>query len=791
MAFVVGASWLWSNAALAQIAPRQAALPPADVEQLDAASTAYLENARRFLAERQWSEAVEAIRRLEEGEPSRLVKVELGRPVSGFSKGFERYVPAAEYCQWRLAALAAEAPEALEHYRRLVDGLARSRLQAGEKANDERLLRQIVEQTFASHFGDDALLKLGDLALARGDAATARGYWQRISAKLGSSPLTVSDHSASSLDKNRYPSPTSGVYPDADIDLAAVLARLVLASILEASPERAESELAALKQLYPAAEGELGGRHGRYVDLLQDIFKDSAAWPPPRQSPDWPTFGGNPARDKRVNRGFELSAKPLWTYSLPRLTAERELLGQGRLRAADDSRGLLCYEPIVVGNKVYLRLDARGNSYVAALDLKSGQPLWQVDYSRGLTARRADETNDARDTPPEASDAHRELGRYLGVARYTLTESDGKLFARLGSPITVPTSRRGALWLAKDQGFLMGCDLRAQGKPLEGFPILPPSKEWSFEGTPLASGGAIYVVMRRVEGARSQFYLAAFELQTTPSGQNDDRGDDARPTGRLKWRTRICSSTTAGAGEIDELTHLLLTESGGRLYVNTNAGAAAAVNADDGRLLWLVKYPRTGLRTDHPDQPEQHLFRDLMPCLAWKDLLIVAPADCDRMFALSAMSGELVWSLPPGEADDAVHLLGVADDTLIATGDYFYWIDAYSGRLMTQFPRGKLGGAEQSAPSPRGYGRGLIAGDQVWWPTRESLMVLDARPVLSDFGYQGRLKREISLLERGATGGNLVVADGVLLIAGADKLMAFGRVGQASRLSGQETPNDK
>jgi outer membrane protein assembly factor BamB len=781
MAFVVLAALLSPSAALAQIAPRPAALPAADMEQLDAASAAYLENARRFLAERQWSEAVEAIRRVQEGEPTRLVKVELGRPVSGFTKGFERYVPAAEYCQWRLAALATEAPEALEHYRRLVDGLAQSWLQAGEKANDERLLEQVVEQAFASHFGDDALLKLGDLALSRGDAATARGYWQRISPKLASSPPA-----ASSADKESYPSPTTGLYPDTELDLAAIQARLALASILEGSRERSAGELAAMKELYPAAEGELGGRRGRYVDLLPELFKESADWPPPKKSPDWPTFGGNPEREKIAAGGFELSAKPLWTYALPRLTAERELFGQGRLRAADDSRGLLCYEPIVVGDKVFLRLDARGNSYVVSLNLKTGQRLWQVDFSRGLTSRRADETNDPLDNPldqpPAASDAHRDLGRYLGVARYTLTASDGKLFARLGSPITVPTNRRGALWLAKDQGFLMGFDLATQGKPLEGFPIRPPSKEWSFEGTPLCSAGAIYVVMRRVEGSRSQFYLAAFELQTTPSGQPDDRGDDARPTGRLKWRTRICSSTTAGAGEIDELTHLLLTESGGRLYVNTNAGAVAAVHADDGRLLWLVKYPRTGLRTDHPDQPEQHLFRDLTPCLAWKDLVIVAPADCDRIFALAAMSGELVWSLPPGEADDAVHLLGVADDTLIASGDYLYWIDAYAGRLMTQFPRGKLGGAEQSAPAPRGYGRGLIAGDQVCWPTRESLLVFDARPVLSDFGYQPRLEREISLLERGATGGNLVMAGGVLLIAGADKLVAFGTEGSGFRV---------
>src|SRR5258705_8529012 len=97
---------LFVSTASAQVFDRPVSLPPADVEQLDAGSAAHLENAKRFLAERQWSEAVEAIRRVQETEPSRLIKVDLAQPVVGF----ERYVTAGEYGQWRLAALAAEAP---------------------------------------------------------------------------------------------------------------------------------------------------------------------------------------------------------------------------------------------------------------------------------------------------------------------------------------------------------------------------------------------------------------------------------------------------------------------------------------------------------------------------------------------------------------------------------------------------------------------------------------------------------------------------------------------------------
>src|SRR5262245_35068932 len=102
------AAWLFvllvCPTVFAQPFDRSIVLPPAEVEQVDANSAAHLENAKRFLAERQWSEAVESIRRVQEAEPQRLVRVDLNQPVSGF----ERYVRADEYCQWRLAGLATE-----------------------------------------------------------------------------------------------------------------------------------------------------------------------------------------------------------------------------------------------------------------------------------------------------------------------------------------------------------------------------------------------------------------------------------------------------------------------------------------------------------------------------------------------------------------------------------------------------------------------------------------------------------------------------------------------------------
>jgi len=60
----------------------------------------------------------------------------------------------------------------------------------------------------------------------------------------------------------------------------------------------------------------------------------------------------------------------------------------------------------------------------------------------------------------------------------------------------------------------------------------------------------------------------------------------------------------------------------------------------DGAIRWLTEYPRVDLQNENPDRNTQHLFRDLTPCLLHRDLVIVAPLDCDRLFALDANTGD-------------------------------------------------------------------------------------------------------------------------------------------------------
>jgi cellulose synthase operon protein C len=251
------------------------------LDQIDQALRAQLDRAAVLLADRQWDEGVELLRQLAETSEGKLIDV-----------APHRFIPLREWCQLRLAALP---PEALKLYRARVDSVAQRWYEQGIAARDRKLLQNVVDQAFASSFGDDALMALGDMSLESGDTAAARWQWQRV---VPVTPSAKPDAAAQPRHGSDLPLDAWPSYPDTNLDLAAVRARLVLASILEGAADRAKAELAAFTKLHPDAQGTLGGRRGRYAALLESLLTESLSWPALRSAPGWPTFAGNPQRNK-------------------------------------------------------------------------------------------------------------------------------------------------------------------------------------------------------------------------------------------------------------------------------------------------------------------------------------------------------------------------------------------------------------------------------------------------------------------------------------------------------------
>jgi len=155
------------------------------------------------------------------------------------------------------------------------------------------------------------------------------------------------------------------------------------------------------------------------------------------------------------------------------------------------------------------------------------------------------------------------------------------------------------------------------------------------------------------------------------------------------------------------------------------------------------------------NQRSAHFYRDLTPCVYDRGRLFVAPSDTERVFALDASTGLMLWET--SLAKDVVHLLGVAGDNLWASGEKLWWINASTGKVAF-WPEG---------PTPRGWGRGTLAGDKVYFPTQTAIHVFDQR--------SGRKESEIELSQDRGVGGNLVAAGDYLLIATSHELIVLSR----------------
>jgi outer membrane protein assembly factor BamB len=468
----------------------------------------------------------------------------------------------------------------------------------------------------------------------------------------------------------------------------------------------------------------LGGREVNYVAALEALAAESRTWPDRRRGDDWPTFAGNAARNRVQPIEFD-AGRVRWQVPLGTVAAGDH--DYPARRTAEDRKTLLSYWPIVVDGHAFV---ADGGS-VRGYQLATGEPAWgdkAVFYP-----------SDGR---PEQSDVEQTFSPRptIGVPRYTLTAHDGRLYARLGRPVTSAVVDGG---VRGPTSSIVCLDLKAEGKFL--WALSPPEGDrWAFEGAPIADDDFIYVGLRK-GGVRPQSHLACYDVETHT----------------LQWKRLICSAETPGQGSYDEITHNLPTLVGDVIYYNTNLGAVAAVSKHDGEIRWIVTYPRSS--GGDLNQRAVHFFRDLTPCVYDRGTLFVAPSDSRQIMALDASCGLLRWET--SLADDVVHLLGTSGDYLSASGERQWWIHALSGRIAYVWPD----------ESPKGFGRGALVGDAVLRPTRTTIEVLG----MAD----GRRRREIELTTRGASGGNLVAVDDSLLITTGDELIVLDRHAGSSSAS--------
>jgi outer membrane protein assembly factor BamB len=155
---------------------------------------------------------------------------------------------------------------------------------------------------------------------------------------------------------------------------------------------------------------------------------------------------------------------------------------------------------------------------------------------------------------------------------------------------------------------------------------------------------------------------------------------------------------------------------------------------------------------------DPHWSRDLNPCVYHRGVLYAAPADSPRVFAIDAADGRILWQ-SGSEIEDAVNLLGVADDHLILSGWRLYWINVEgqkAGRVAHVWPEGN---------EKIGFGRGILADRLVVFPARDKIYLFDRQ--------SAKPENTIDLKTLGLTGGNVFLTEASMIIASGSELICL------------------
>lgn len=686
-----------------------------------------IETAREHMIEGQWDQAIAILQQTIDSSRGTVIPVEPGR-----------YLNTSDYCHLLLSQLP---PTGLRSYRDRIDGQARTWFEVGRESLDAVPLQRIVDSAFNSSYGDDALWLLGELAFERGRFAKARQYWQLLVPSLTEAERSdVRPTEEFDKDASRNSALNYLTYPDPDAPRSEVLARLILCSIFEGDRQRASDELAAYSKIEPEAAGSIAGQTGNLAETVSGFLEASAHWTDSKRLSEVMTVPGGQLSRVSIPQVTPGATSLIWRRPLP----DNRFVGPASRPALAEDRSP-CYLPLVHGDTVF----TCDSDSIFAFDLKTGKARWPID-----------ENDDGRIF---TNILERPVSPHLpaaGIAWYPLSFSEGRLYARMGPPVMRRSRNEGncfseivGLDVARREGELV---FRVTSDVFDPDAHSPEATSWSFAGTPLVSNGRVFVAARR--GApEDETLVACFDADSS----------------RLLWRRRVCASLKNASDRFNLIGQNLLTLGDGRLFLATGTGAVASLNAETGRLLWVMTY-------ESDRQEQAHELSDprkvgLTPCVFHQGVVYTAPPDTKLMFALDATTGQLVWreQFP----DRVLHIAGIVDGRMILSGRAVWAVHARDGQPA--WPQ-RIGFAD---PAGQGHGRPALTRDALFWPVRDEILRIDHR--------NGQVVERIRLRDNfGMTAGNLVVTEDRLLIAQSKQLVALGTA-DAERPPNNRPPRDQ
>ncbi|WP_417745111.1 PQQ-binding-like beta-propeller repeat protein [Rosistilla oblonga] len=710
---------------------------PADIPELETSGRIALQQIDQLIGAQSWDAAVDEILRLADTSGDRLIQIDLDPKTT---ESLERWVPVRDYLNDRLVRWGLAAPEVLSRYRQRIDSLAAAAVEAAAMQKDLSQADSAVREFLASSYGDAALRLQADLAIDRGWAQRGRDALVRIDSRLqatgvGENPVAMVPAVAWSPLLVRYPKSVAaiaeqvsrddrglsfGSYRGTALPLPELAARLPYCSVLQGDIPRAEREL-------------------ELVGTMFESFADSPAEQTLRRA-----IAMAKEESTAPDAAVRFAEFPIWTTPLHRIDRDPTLDSVSGSSGAAGSRRS-SYFPAVWNGRVFVHDVNR----IVGFDLRTGAG-WPIEDSNAAVFDTGQPPEEI--LPPAALPAS-------GWPRFTLNVVGDRMVARLGPAVTgwLPVMRKPPGSASSVAVF----DLDGEGRLLDAYPKSLDADElgdYEIEAPPMLVGDRIFCGITRRAGSLYTSRVLCIDLR---SGQ------------RLWISPELAVGPMPNQPPANRVSHATVAYREGMLFYHANLGTVSAIDAQTGKIRWLVRYER-GSANDNPYRDEPFVDdRDLSPVLLDAELAIVAAADCDRVFALDSATGQTLWTSGPELAEDVECLLGTTATHVIASGDRLYWIDKFTGRVDAVFAGGSTSLAAGGSSQPRTAGRGAIAGNRIFWPTDDAILVFDAVLADTDTRLAVRMVDRIDLLPSDLRGGNLLIRDGYLILASPDRLAVF------------------
>ena len=577
-------------------------------------------------------------------------------------------------------------------------------------SDPERLVE--AERAFSGlPFAAEALLRAAEARYARGDVAGAVSAWLRLARG----------------------------YPEGEYPRVKVLARAGLAAAVAGLDTEARQVLAALRVESALASVTAGGVELRVVEEVERRL--AAAGKPGQPAAEaqdcWTALGGDASRSRLAGAPIRPTVRR-WQKALPVPASWTMPVNPhffGFQQPEPDSKKpppwpFPAYHPAAAGEVLYLS----GDSGAMALRTHDGEPIWTAPQQGGGVAVSGGLAGPAlaggrllarQGLIPTMNPQFQQMGRMLGpgAPMLVLDRNTGKEL--LANGLRPPTALGAAKEIRKGKEKDPEKDKEKEkdaNAPEEEPGLQEPAL---FVSLPASDGAGLYCGLMR-SATQPEYELAAFDL----------------PGGNLCWRTFVCGAAPVrtpgnpwggGGGALLSEIGQPPAMVGETIWVVTNLGALAALEAGTGRLIWLRLYPRYA--PDMPKGPDPFrpgnpgytapnrtgvdMWDPGAPCVVG-GVLYAAPQDCDYLLAVEAASGRLLWRAPRAGLR---RLIGVSGGKVFLSGkDELVARDAAGGKALWRL---RLG-AEV-------VGLGALGRDFVAVSTAAALEVLDlsGRPLFS------------------------------------------------------------